>query len=82
MIGSHVWRPSTVGGHESRPYAERPCVYMACNRPLSEHVFPVQGAGTCPCPVFDRESGDEVCQCGHYFGRHEDRGGACKAVVP
>jgi hypothetical protein len=81
-IDSHVWRPLTAGRAEPVPYAQRPCVYMGCDRPLSEHVFPVQGAGTCPCPVFDRESGYEVCLCGHYAGRHADGTGECMAVVP
>lgn len=39
LITDHAWRPpnsSTTA--ESGPLLERPCVYMACGRPRSEHA--------------------------------------------
>jgi hypothetical protein len=82
VIGSHVWRPLTAGRAVPVPYTQRPCVYFGCDRPLSEHAQPVADGGLCPCPVFDREPGDEMCLCGHYGDRHTDGVGACTAVVP
>jgi hypothetical protein len=77
-ISSHVWRPTNVHPHPGVPYPDRPCVYMACGRPRTEHQFPAPATpGGCPCPAFD--SVDRVCDCDHLLVDHAPGGGACRA---
>lgn len=38
MIRDHVWRARpTTGPRRLGPYLERPCEYVNCRQPMSEH---------------------------------------------
>jgi hypothetical protein len=45
LITQHVWRSLQGGGaiRSRGPRLDRPCEYMNCRRPLTEHARPTRG---------------------------------------